>query len=122
MAAVRWSPDPRRCSHSNFIFAKPYKTDEILILLWSKSRFAYKIKWKINILTPKAVCWLALLADFPKENPLRDYLMTPFTTYKKKLRDYLITLFTKYLKNNPPGLFNDPFCKILPKKAPCGII
>ena len=43
-----------RCSHSNFIFANTYKTHEILILLWSKSRFPYKNLWKINILTPKA--------------------------------------------------------------------
>ena len=49
VAAVGSSVASRRCSHSNFIFAKPYKTYEILIFLWSKSRFPYKNKWKINV-------------------------------------------------------------------------
>ncbi len=35
-------PHQRRCSHSNIIFATPYKTYEILILFWSRSRFPYK--------------------------------------------------------------------------------
>ena len=42
VARERWSVDQRRCSHSNFIFVNPYKTNEILIFFWSKSRFAYK--------------------------------------------------------------------------------
>ena len=42
VAAAGWSPHQRRCSHSNFIFGKPYKTNAILILFWSKSRFPYK--------------------------------------------------------------------------------
>ena len=42
VAAKRWSLAPRRCSHSNFIFGKPYKTNEILILFVSKSHFPYK--------------------------------------------------------------------------------
>ena len=53
VAAVRWSLDPRRCSDSNFIFAKPYKTNGILILLWSISRFPYQNQWKINNLAPQ---------------------------------------------------------------------
>ena len=42
VAAVRLWPQQRRCSYSNFIFAKPIKTYEILMLFGSKSRFAYK--------------------------------------------------------------------------------
>ena len=34
--------DNWRCSHSNFIFAKPIRTNETLILFGSKSRLAYK--------------------------------------------------------------------------------
>ena len=59
MAAKRCSVAPRRCSHSNFIFGKPYKTIEILILFWSKSRFSDKTNEKSTYLIPECFRWLA---------------------------------------------------------------
>ena len=42
MAAAGRSPHQRRCSHSNFIFGKPYKTNEILILFGRNHVFLVK--------------------------------------------------------------------------------
>ena len=42
VARERWSPHHARCSHSAFIFANPYKTNEISTFFLKNQIFAYK--------------------------------------------------------------------------------
>ena len=66
VAAVRWSLNQRRCSHSNTFFVKPFKTNEILILFVSESRFAYNKncgKSTLSLLGPPFVYNGATLAS-----------------------------------------------------------
>ena len=109
MAAKRWSPAPRHCSHSYFIFVKPYKTNEILTFLWSKSRFPYKNLWKINMLTPKANIFTSYIIP---QNRI-PYIGTEFLIFHCFATKMLL-LFCK-------SMIPVRFCTVLPLHSCAGI-